>query len=59
MTIHERLFAYYKIIQLKEIQESIVSWEPIRMKNTKVAIRINFKKNWIRALLNGIKNKIG
>lgn len=49
---HEQLFAYYKKIQSKEMQSDIVSWKPIKIKNTKVAIRINFKSDWIQVYQN-------
>lgn len=52
MTIHEKLFAYYTKIQSKEMQESIVGWKPIQMKNTRVAIRVNFKNDWLRVYQN-------
>lgn len=52
MTIHEKLYNYYYKLQSKEMREDIVSWKPIKMKNTKVAIRIDFKSDWIRVYQN-------
>lgn len=49
MTIHEKLFNYYKKIQSKEMQQSILNYKPMKIKNTKVAIRVNFKDgDWLR-----------
>lgn len=52
MTIYEKLFNYYKKLQSQEMQSEIQGYKPIRMKNTKVAIRVNFKNDWLRVYQN-------
>lgn len=48
MTIHEKIYNYYISIQSQEMREDIVSWKPLKMKGVKAAIRIDFKKDWIK-----------
>lgn len=48
MTAYERLYNYYCKLQSKEMQSDIQGWKPIQMKGTKVAIRVDFQKDFIR-----------
>lgn len=48
MTMHEKLYNYYFQLLSREMQDEVKSWKPMKMKNVKVAIRVDFKKDWIK-----------
>ncbi|MCD2346248.1 hypothetical protein [Clostridium guangxiense] len=53
MTIYEKLFNYYKKLQSQEMQSEIQGYKPMKIKNTKVAIKVTFKDgDWIRVYEN-------